>query len=383
VDLSGKNVKKILFIIFVSIIFYSALQNLYSVIDFAKRITGLLSPFIIGAIIAFILNVPMKALENIFFPSSRKPIVQKIRRPACLLLSVILILSIIFLVAFLVIPEIIGTFAIIKNNAPLFFARIQQWIEKWSVQLPELKQWITSLQLNWEKIATSVANFLKSGTSTVIGSAFTAVSSIFSGTFTMAISLIFAFYILTAKEKLTYQAKKLIYAYLPENKADRVAYVSRLSYKTFHSFVTIQFTEAIILGSLCFIGMLILRFPHAMTVSVLIGFTALIPLVGAFIGAAAGAFIILMVAPIKALWFIVFIIVLQQIEGNLIYPRVVGNSIGLPAIWVFVAVILGGSIFGVFGMLLFVPLCSVIYNLTREMVTSRLRNKNIEEEKLR
>lgn len=383
VDLSVKNMKKILLIALISIIFYLALQNLPSVINYIKGIFGLLSPFIIGLVIAFILNVPMKMLESIFFPSSRKLIVQKIRRPACLLLSVLLVLAILFLVAFLVIPEIIGTFAIIKNTAPLFLARIQQWIEKWSVQLPELKQWIASLQLNWERIATSAANFVKSGTSTVLGSAFSAVSTIFSGTFTVVVSLIFAVYILTSKEKLTYQAKKLIYAYLPEPKADRIAYVSRLSYKTFHSFVIIQFTEAVILGFLCFIGMLILGFPHAMTVSMLIGFTALIPLVGAFIGAAAGAFMILMIAPMKAIWFIVFIIILQQIEGNLIYPRVVGSSIGLPAIWVFVAVIFGGSVLGIFGMLIFVPLCSVIYNLIRESATVRLKNKDIEEEKLR
>lgn len=375
--------KKILLIVLISIIFYLTLQNLSSVINYAKKILGLLSPFLIGLVIAFILNVPMKMLESIFFPSSKKPIVQKIRRPACLLLSVLMVSSILFLVAFLVIPEIMGTFAVIKNNAPLFLAKIQQWVEKWSVQLPELKEWIAALQLNWEKIAASAASFVKRGTSTVIGSAFSAVSSIFSGTFTMVVSLIFAVYILTAKEKLTYQAKKLMYAYLPETKADRIAYVSRLSYKTFHSFVIIQFTEAVILGFLCFIGMLILGFPHAMTVSMLIGFTALIPLVGAFIGAAAGAFMILMTAPMKALWFIVFIIILQQIEGNLIYPRVVGSSIGLPAIWVFVAVIFGGSILGVFGMLIFVPLCSVIYNLIKESAAARLSNKNIEEEKLR
>jgi len=382
VDLSVRNIKKILLIVLVSIVFYSALQNLPFVINYIKRIIGLLSPFIIGLVIAFILNVPMKMLERIFFPSSGKPIVQKIRRPVCLLLSIILVLAILFLVAFLVIPEIISTFVTIKDTAPLFLSRIQQWVERWSIQLPELKEWIVSLQLNWERIAASAANFVKTGTSTVIGSAFSAVSSIFSGTFTFVVSIIFAVYILTAKGKLAYQVKKLMYAYLPEAKADRIAYLSRLSYKTFHRFVIIQFTEAVILGALCFIGMLILGFPHAMTVSMLIGFTALIPLVGAFIGAAAGAFMILMTAPMKALWFILFIIILQQIEGNLIYPRVVGSSIGLPAIWVFVAVIFGGSILGVFGMLIFVPLCSVIYNLIRESTAARLRDKNIEEEKL-
>lgn len=381
-DLSVRNIKKILLIVLVSIVFYSALQNLPFVINYIKRIIGLLSPFIIGLVIAFILNVPMKMLERIFFPSSGKPIVQKIRRPVCLLLSIILVLAILFLVAFLVIPEIISTFVTIKDTAPLFLSRIQQWVERWSIQLPELKEWIVSLQLNWERIAASAANFVKTGTSTVIGSAFSAVSSIFSGTFTFVVSIIFAVYILTAKGKLAYQVKKLMYAYLPEAKADRIAYLSRLSYKTFHRFVIIQFTEAVILGALCFIGMLILGFPHAMTVSMLIGFTALIPLVGAFIGAAAGAFMILMTAPMKALWFILFIIILQQIEGNLIYPRVVGSSIGLPAIWVFVAVIFGGSILGVFGMLIFVPLCSVIYNLIRESTAARLRDKNIEEEKL-
>lgn len=374
-ELSAKNIKKILLIITLSILLYSGLQNLASVISFLKSFFGLLSPLIMGLAIAFILNVPMEMLERIFFPLSKKPMMHKIRRLSCLLLSIIMVAAIIFLVAFLVIPELVDSFGIIKHTAPAFFTSVQAWAEKWSGQLPELKEWIASFQFDWDKMGSSVANFVKNGTSTVIGSAFAAVSSIFNGTVTLVMAIIFAMYILMSKEKLAHQSKRIIYAYLPEKRADRIIYVSKLSYKTFHSYVAIQFTEAVILGTLCFIGMFIFRFPYAATISVLIGFTALIPLVGAFIGAALGVFMILMISPVKALWFIVFIIVLQQIEGNLIYPRVVGSSIGLPAIWVFTAVILGGSTMGILGMMIFVPLCSVIYNLTSESVAARLASK--------
>lgn len=380
-ELSQKNMKKILFIVMVSILFYSGLQNLTSVINYLKSIFALLSPLIMGLAIAFILNVPMKMLERVLFPLPQKAIIKKISRITCLLLSIIMAAAIIFLVAFLVIPEMVGTFAIIKHTAPSFFTEIQIWAEKWSAQLPELRQWIVNLQFDWDKMGSSIANFIKSGTSTVLSSALAAVSSLFSGTVTLVMSIIFAIYILMSKEKLTYQAKRVIYAFLPEKSADRIVYISKLSYKTFYSFVAIQFTEAVILGALCFIGMIIFRFPHAATISVLIGFTALIPLVGAFIGAALGVFMILMVSPIKAFWFIVFIIVLQQIEGNLIYPRVVGTSIGLPAIWVFAAVILGGSTLGILGMMVFVPICSIIYKLIGESVSVRLASKDIKTEK--
>ena len=231
-----------------------------------------------------------------------------------------------------------------------------------------------NIELDWNKITS----FIQNGATNVISSTFNAAASVVNGTINFFLGLIFAFYLLSQKEKLMVQTKRFLYAFFPEKKMDSILRVGSLANKTFSNFISGQCTEAVILGVLCFIGMSVFRFPYALMISVLVGFMSLIPIFGAFIGVAIGAFLILMVSPLKALWFVVFFIVLQQVEGNLIYPRVVGNSIGLPAIWVLVAVIVGGSAMGILGMILFIPLCSVLYALLREAVPKKLSEKGLE-----
>ena len=215
----------------------------------------------------------------------------------------------------------------------------------------------------------------------MLSSTVSVASSVIGGVVNFILAFTFSIYVVHQKERLGSQAKRLLYAYLPEARSDRIIEILSLSHKTFSNFITGQFTEAIILGALCFVGMSIFRFPYALMISVLVGFTALIPIVGAFIGTIVGALLIVTVSPIQALWFILFILVLQQIEGNLIYPRVVGTSVGLPGIWVLVAVTAGGSLYGIVGMLFSVPVSSVLYCLLRETVRRRVKERGIGREK--
>jgi predicted PurR-regulated permease PerM len=293
-----------------------------------------------------------------------------------------LVAAIVVLVILLLVPQLEKTMEILTTIVPEFFRGMPDWESRLYETFPDLEQWLEALDVDWNNIGNRILEFIKNGTSTLVGSTFSAISYVFGIAFNLVIAFVFAINVLANKERLVKQVKRLLYAYLPEPKADRAVYIGALTNKTFFHFVTGQLTEAAILGLLCFIGMLIFRFPFAPMASVLIGITALIPLFGAFIGTGIAAFMILMVDPMKAVWFILFIIILQQFEGNVIYPRVMGNSLGLPAMWVMVAVTLGGSTMGIVGMLIFVPLFSVIYTLIREAVGGRLDRKQVERRKL-
>jgi len=383
-EFNKKNIKHLLGIITFAIVLFWALQNLQSVASFTSTLLGLLAPFIIGLSLAFIINVPMKVLENRLFSFKgmrNNKTIQVLKRPVSMVLTIILIFAIIYIVLVLVIPELITTIGILKNGVPKFLAQVQEEINKLAVQYPEITSWLTTRELDWNSIGESIFNFLRNGATSLVNSTFNIATSVFSVVFNFVLGLVFAIYILLQKEKLAVQLKKLLYAYLPESRSDRIVSISTLSNRIFSNFLTGQCTEALILGALCFVGMLIFQFPYALMISVLIGFTALIPVFGAFIGLGVGAFLIFVTDPIQALWFVIFITVLQQIEGNLIYPRVVGSSVGLPGLWVLVAVMLGGSMFGVMGMLISVPLCSVLYALLRESVGKKLDAKKISRKK--
>ena len=220
-------------------------------------------------------------------------------------------------------------------------------------------------------------NFLKNGAGSVLGGTMEAAKSIISGVSTFFIAFVFACYVLFQKERLSVQVRKLMYAFVPEDWTDILIALGSVTHKTFSSFLTGQCVEAVILGCMFFIVLSIFNFPYAMLISVLIAFTALIPVFGAFIGCGVGTVLILLVNPMKGLLFVVVFLVLQQIEGNFIYPHVVGNSVGLPSMWVLAAVSVGGSLMGVVGMLIFIPIVSVVYTLLRGIVNRRLKEKKI------
>lgn len=366
--LDKNNIKKIVGIVAGAILFNWALQNIPTIYAFLGNIINPIVPLLIGLCIAFILNIPMQALESKLF-INKKP---KLRRPVSLLLTIVLMLAAVLMVLYIVIPEIVQTFEILLVGLPGFIDSVTAWGKQLPVKLPNLGVLISGMDLDWDNIEKTALNFLKSGATNIMNSIFSIATSVFNGIFNLFLGFVFAVYILFQKENLTRQAKKLLYAYLSEARADRIVSISTLTNKTFSKFLTGQCTEAVILGLMVFVSMSLFRFPYAMVIAVLVTCTALIPIFGAFIACFIGAFLILVTSPVKAFWFVVLFLVLQQIEGNLIYPRIVGSSVGLPALWVLAAVVIGGNTMGIAGMLVSVPLCSVLYVLLRESVVRKL-----------
>lgn len=378
-ELNKNNIKKLIGIISFAILLYVGLQHFDVVLGGVSFGFNLIFPFVLGAAIAFIINVPMRAIEKRLFEKGRRRsgLAMKMKRPLSLIITLIFVIGVIILVVFLVVPEIVNTFRTISDYLPDFFNRAESSYMKLTSQYPFLKEYINIDQINWQGFFRNVYNFILDSGSDMLQSTFNVATSIFGGMIDFFLGFIFSVYILAQKEKLGTQARKLLYAYLPEKAADKILSIGSLAETTFSKFLSGQCLEAVILGLLFFIAMSIFRFPYALMISVLIGFTALIPLFGAFIGCVIGAFLILIVDPITALLFILMFIVIQQIEGNFIYPHVVGGSVGLPSMWVLVAVTIGGSTLGVAGMLIFIPMTSVIYTLLREATNYRLRQRKI------
>ncbi len=348
-----------------------AIQNITVVLAVFAELLGVLKPLTLGCVMAYILNILMKKIEKLYFPKSESQLINRTKRGVCIVLSMLLVVGILGLVIGLVVPELVRAFIVIGEGIPVYFEKVQEWLMKHSDQFPVIEEYISSLEIDWQQIVKNVASYVTSGVSGILNSTFSVVAVIAGSVVNFVIALIFAVYILVSKEKLTVQVKKILCAYLPEKKTERIFEIAAVADNTFSSFIIGQCTEAVILGSLCTIGMWILRFPYAPMTGAFIGVTALIPVAGAYIGAGVGAFMILTVDPMKAVLFLVFIVCLQQLEGNLIYPRVVGSSVGLPALWVLAAVTVGGGINGIFGMLLGVPVAATFYKLLRDDVNKR------------
>lgn len=341
----------------------------------AGSLWSIAAPLTMGCVIAYVLNIVLKRLEKIYFPASEKAIVKKSRRPVCIVLSLVLIVAVIYLVLLLVVPELGKTFVLMGQNIPVLFEQAVDWLAENSKAYPQTADALSNLEVDWNSIGEKAVNYLKAGVGGVLNSTVTIVGRVVSSVVNFVIALIFAVYILASKEKLADQAKRIIRAYV---KPDWIARCKRMvvtADQTFSSFIIGQVTEAVILGTLCTIGMLIFRFPYAPMIGAFIGATALIPIVGAYLGAAVGVLMILPQDPLKAVLFVVFIIVLQQLEGNLIYPKVVGGSIGLPGIWVLAAVTVGGGLLGIPGMLLGVPTMATLYKLLARDVNERNHKK--------
>lgn len=378
-ELNRQNIKKIIGIVAFGILLAWGLKNLASLEWALQLLLGLFMPFLLGGCIAFILNVPMRFIERHLFPQRPKEgkLRAALRRPVSLVLAMLFVLGILFVAMFLILPGIGESVDAIRASLPGFMTQLQSWYDLLVTKLPELSEWVATLDLDWQSIGGALLGFLQSGAGNIVGSAVGIAATVFSGIFTAVLAFIFSIYLLLQKERLSQQGKQLLYAFVPERVADRTVSILRLANSAFSSFLSGQCTEAVILGVLFFLSMTALRFPYALMISVLIAVLSLVPIFGATVGCIIGALLILMSDPMRALWFVVMFLVLQQIEGNLIYPKVVGSSVGLPPIWVLVAVTLGGSTLGVVGMLVFIPLSSVLYALLRETVSKRLRQRRI------
>lgn len=355
-----------------------------------SALVGFMSPIILGFVVAFVINVILIRLEKIYFPHTNNRFLKKSRRPVCIALALLIILAVIAFVIAMVIPELINAFSILAKEIPASYDSILDKISVFISKVPALENWlVTTLEIDlehprdieWTKFFTKVIELIigsKDGQlNSIMDSTVNIVSGIGSGIVSFCIALVFGIYVLAYKEKLSYQVHKLIRSYLKPKAENIIYYICHVASETFSNFIVGQCTEAVILGTLCIIGMSIFRFPYAVMIGTLVGATALIPIIGAYVGAIVGAIMVMTQGgPIQALLFIVFIIVLQQIEGNLIYPKVVGSSVGLPGIWVLAAVTIGGSMNGVFGMLLSVPLAATLYRLLKEDTTRRINKKN-------
>lgn len=351
------------------------------ILDVIRFIIHVIFPFLLGGAIAFVLNVPMNFIQRHLFKPERiegKKYLQKLARPVSMLLVLFGVIGVIALVMLVLVPQLGETFINLGRNIQRFIPKLQVWAVGVFHDNPDMIVWINDLKFDWNKIMDTGINFFTQGAGNVLNSTITAARSIVSGLTTFFIAFVFSIYILLQKEKLTRQCKRVMYAFMKKSRAEATLEVLALTNKTFSSFLTGQCVEALILGSMFVVAMTILNLPYALLVGIVIAVTALIPIFGAFIGCVIGAFLIFMVNPLQALGFIVLFLVLQQIEGNLIYPHVVGGSVGLPSIWVLAAVSIGGSLMGIVGMLIFIPIVSVVYALFREIVYLKLKQKKLD-----
>ena len=367
-NLSDDTVKKIRGLVLFTIVAAVAAVHYRECLAVLARLLHMLFPFLLGGAIAFGLNVPMRQVERFLIGKGER---KKWHRPVGLVVTIVLVAGVLFLVVFVVAPELVRTLVGLSRSVPVFVERTLSQAEELFVQYPEIVQTIESIEINWVELFQQIIGFLKNGAGSVLDTTFSAAVSIVTGFTNFSIGFIFSLYILLQKETLCAQGKRLARAFLPEQAAELLIAIAKRTERTFSHFLAGQCVEAVILGTMFFVTMSLLRMPYALLIGVLIAFTALIPVFGAFIGCAVGVFPMLMVSPFTTLEFVVVFLVLQQIEGNLIYPHVVGNSVGLPSIWVLMAVTVGGSLMGVVGMLVFIPLCSVLYSLLRDEVRRR------------
>ena len=380
-DISKISVKKIRELIVFTALLVVALWKFDVVLDVLKTIGQIIFPFILGGAIVFVINVPMSFLEKKIFENVKKEnkTARKLARPVSLLLTIVLVVGVIALVMIGVIPQLTKTMGTLMINITDFIPQIKIWIRDFFHDNREIMKLVDQVQFNPDQAIRWGISLLGNGAGNMMNTTVSAVGSVVSGLATFFIAFSFACYVLFQKEKLHVQIRKVLFAFLPKQKADAFLKVCSLTYRTFANFLTGQCLEAVILGCMFVVTLSILRMPYALLIGVLIAFTALIPIFGAFIGCAVGSFLIFMVSPKQAIIFIIVFLVLQQIEGNLIYPHVVGESVGLPSIWVLAAVTIGGNLMGIVGMLVFIPLLSVVYTIFRKVVYQRLKKRHIKQ----
>lgn len=369
--------KKTLKLVIIAIIAYWILNHYQIVLSLLSKLLSVLMPFIIGCMIAFVLNVLMIRIEKQLSKVIVNPKLKILKRVLSILGSIALVVGVVAIIIILIIPELVSAIKVIALSLPEVIDNLQNWMDSHNIYLPQLENLIN--QIDVENLGNELSKFAKTEFSGMLDSTIDILAVIVNGIVNFVLGLVFAIYILMSKETLKDQTKRLINAYLPSKVADNIFEVARLSRTTFSNFIIGQTVEAFILGALCTIGMIILGLPYAPMVGSLVGITAFIPIIGAFIGGAIGAFMIFTVDYMQAFIFIIFLVILQQLEGDLIYPRVVGSTIGLPSIWVLFAVTVGGSLWGITGVLLGVPIVSVIYSLVKIQVKNREKRLKVKE----
>ena len=377
-----KTIRKLFWVAVGAIFVYWLLHETERFRTLWRAISGLLSPFVIGSTLAFIINVPMRAIENRLTFIRR----EDLRRTAAIILTLVALALVIYGVFALLVPQITETIMVLIPKLTEFFLRMEVLIEEFLADNPELLEWVyanTGFEtLDWAGLIQQAATMLKNSLSVIATGAVSAFGSVATALVNTVIGLVFSLYCLARKDILASQGRRILYSLIPEKAADETIRILRLTNSTFSNFISGQCLEAFILGLLFTVSMAIFKMPYIALISVLIGITALVPIVGAFIGCIFGAFFILVNDPFQAVLFIAMFLVIQQIEGNLIYPKVVGNSIGLPGMWVLVAVTIGGEVMGIAGMLIMIPLASVCYTLLREFTNKRVEQLDIDPEKL-
>ena len=370
---------KILGIIVLSILFYAVINNLGTFFSGINFIWSVFTPIILGLCMAFVLNLPLRFLENKVFGKLTRAngkVWAKLKRPVCLILSIVLILSLLVLLLSFVIPQFISTCADFFLKLPEYMEHLSSTVHDLVVRF-NLPIDLNQTSVDWQSVSAWALQLFNTDGQTITQGAIDIVTGLVNGFINLILGFVFSIYILASKEELGKLAKSVLYSILPREKARKFVSVVVLSNKAFMGFVSGQCVEVGIIGILCFIGMLIFRFPHALMVSCIIAVTAFVPVFGGIIGAIIGAFLILLASPIKALWFLVFIIVLQQLESHIVYPKIMGKHVDLPGIWVLLAVTIGGGLFSILGIIISVPLCSVLYTLSKKWITKRLEEKNI------
>ena len=374
-----KSVKHWLLCITYGLIFFFFLYRFSDVLGIISTTLAILFPFLLGCFLAFILNLPMKAIEAKIPDSIQRWSLQKWKRPVSLVLTLLLFSAVLYVTASMIIPALAETIQILAGAVPSFIDSMIDFINEYNISNGFLDDILEEVTAQLQNLDSELMSFIRNLSTGVISSTIGFVSSLVSFLTTFIIAVVFAIYILLSKERLLCQIKMLLFAHCSDRFAKRTIRIGRLVQHTFSSFFSGQFIEACILGAMFIICMTIFRIPYALLIGVVIALTALVPIFGAFIGCIIGIFLIMIESPMKAVFFLVMFLILQQIEGNLIYPKVVGTSVGLPAIWVLAAVSIGGSLFGIAGMLFFIPVFSVVYNLLREHTWKQLRRKKIPE----
>lgn len=381
-ELNGKNVKKIMLLIVFAIVVYTAIQNFALIYSGLASFVSICSPIIAGGCLAFVLNVLLRQVEGKWLKgmaTSKNKFIRRSQRSVCLAITVIIALGIVALVLLVVVPEVTQALVLLFQNLPDYINNAVAWVEGILSQFNIQSDVLPNLSIDWSGIVNAVSNYLSTGSGDIITKATTVTSSVINGAISVVFSIIIAIYVLAKKEKVKLYSKKFVVAYLPEKASRKVIEVARLSNEVFSNFVKGQLVMAVILGVLCFIGMEIFRFPYAIIISLFVCVTSVVPMVGAMVGEIVGTILILFISPIKALFFLIFILSLHQLESSIIYPKVVGKSIGLPGLLVLAAVIVGGNLSGFFGALLATPVCAVLYVLIRDSIERRANNRNFAE----
>lgn len=379
-ELNSKTVKKILMIILLGSCIFTAVQNYDRLFSFIGSIISVTSPVITALCIAFVLNVLLTALETKafkFMDKSKKSLVRKAKRPLCLVLTYLIALGLIVLLIAFIIPDIADTFIYLAERLPSFMTEARVWIEDVLEKFNLSQSLVPNIEIDWTAVANAIKDYVIGYSETIFGSAVSFTTSFASGVYNTVFSIMISAYILACKERIGRFTVRLIDAFTPKKAAKTVYHISSTTYEYFSKFIGGQLTESVILGTLFYIGMTIFRFPNAAIISIFICVTSLVPIVGATVGVIVGFLLILITSPIKAFLFIVFFIVIQQIEGTFIYPRVVGKSVGLPGVIVVCAVLVGGNIGGILGALTSVPVSAVLFVLIKEAIAKRTPHKPV------